>query len=85
MQPKGKYMNKLLFAALLAVCVASGCGGKMYYESADKSKNETERDHMECEYEAEKATASVVDSSERRERIDSLVDKCMKLKGYQPQ
>ncbi len=62
-----------------------GCGAKTYYESADKSKNETDRDHMECEYEAEKATAPVVDSSERRERIDSLVDKCMKLKGYQPQ
>lgn len=82
---KGKGMKNILFAAFLAMVFTSGCGGKTYYESADKSKNETEREHMECEYEAEKATASVVDSDERRERIDSLVDKCMRLKGYQPQ
>ncbi|MEF3697996.1 hypothetical protein [Desulfolutivibrio sp.] len=78
-------MNKKISLALSAGLFLLGCGGKTYYESADKSKNETEREHMECEYEAEKATASVVDSDERRERIDSLVDKCMRLKGYQPE
>ncbi|WP_256128299.1 hypothetical protein [Desulfolutivibrio sulfoxidireducens] len=40
---------------------------------------------MECQYEAEKATAGVVDNDDRLERIESLVDKCMKLKGYQPE
>ena len=74
----------LVLLFLTASLFVSGCGGKTYYQNADKSENETGRDHMECEYEAEKATAGVVDGDERRERIDSLVDKCMRLRGYQP-
>lgn len=77
-------MVKVLLIALVMSLFAFGCGSKTYYSSADKSKNDTDRDHMECQYEAEKATAGVVDNDDRLERIDSLVDKCMRLKGYQP-
>jgi len=78
-------MTRPLLLILVAVFFVIGCGGKTYYGSADKSRNETEKDHMSCEYEAEKATAGVVDNAERQERIASLVDKCMRLKGYQPE
>jgi hypothetical protein len=78
-------MTRALLLFLIAAFFVTGCGGKTYYVSADKSRNETEKDHMTCEYEAEKATAGVVDNAERQERISSLVDKCMRLKGYQPE
>ncbi len=77
-------MTRFVLLAVLMSFFVIGCGGKTYYKSPDKSENETSKDHMECEYEAEKATAGVVDNEARLERIESMVDKCMKLKGYQP-
>lgn len=76
-------MRRIMLACAAAL-VLGGCGGRQMYKSPDKSAVQEERDYAECDWEASKATAGLADSSEMRDRVQALVDKCMRARGYAP-
>ena len=71
----------LLLAALAAVS-AFGCAAKPMYESPERSQAQMERDFSDCDWEAARATGNVAKGADRQTRIEELLDKCMKAKGY---
>jgi hypothetical protein len=70
-----------LLAAVAAVAV-SGCSAKPMYESPERSQAQMERDFSDCDWEAARATGNVAKGADRQARIEELLDKCMKAKGY---
>jgi len=76
-------MRKMMVLAVaLAAFAAPGCGGKQKYVSHEKSQVQQDQDLADCDWEASRATGNVASSGERKDRIQELVDKCMKAKGY---
>lgn len=69
----------LLAAAALLLC---GCGGREKYSKADAELTQEERDYDECDWEASRSVGSAVRDGDRTDRIEELVDKCMRAKGY---
>lgn len=69
----------LLAAAALLLC---SCGGREKYTKADAELTQEERDYDECDWEASRSVGSTVKDGDRIERIEELVDKCMRAKGY---
>jgi hypothetical protein len=71
---------------LLVVAVAMvsvfGCSAKPMYESPERSHAQMERDFSDCDWEAARATGNVAKGNDRQTRIEELLDKCMKAKGY---
>lgn len=74
----------LAAVVLAAALAAGGCGGRAKYTHPYKDLAQEESDYSECDWEASKATGNVQKSGDRSERIDELIDKCMKAKGYRP-
>jgi len=70
----------LLFAA--AALLSAGCGGREKYAKVDAELSQEERDYDECDWEASRSVGSAVKDGDRAERIEELVDKCMRAKGY---
>jgi len=71
-----------LFVIALTAVLASGCSAKPMYESPERSQAQMERDFSDCDWEAARATGNVAKGSDRQARIEELLDKCMKAKGY---
>ncbi len=60
-----------------------GCEGT--YRHATKSQADFERERAECQYEADKTTASMDApeySYERTSKVDSLIQQCLNLRGW---
>lgn len=66
----------VLAAAAFLLC---GCGGREKYTKADAELTQEERDYDECDWEASRSVGSTVKDGDR---IEELVDKCMRAKGY---
>jgi len=71
-----------LFAALVLALAAAGCGGRSTYTHPMKDAGQEKADYADCDWEASKATGNLQKSGERSDRIEELIDKCMKAKGY---
>lgn len=75
------------YTAMGVLCVALfvfGCGGRTYYKNPNAPSVQEEKDYSECNYEAARATGNLPDNGERRDRVEDLVHKCMKARGYAP-
>jgi hypothetical protein len=59
----------------------SACEMKQYVR-ADTPPEQKHRDTVECRYEAEKATASLINPFDRGMRNADLVQQCMIVRGY---
>lgn len=70
----------LLFA--VATVLTGGCGGREKYAKVDAELSQEERDYDECDWEASRSVGSTVKDGDRAERIEELVDKCMRARGY---
>lgn len=66
---------------LLACLLAGGCGGKPRYERAGATSAQQEQDNADCAWEAAKATGNMPDEG-RSDRLQELLDACMRAKGY---
>ena len=77
-------MRMLVLAALALTLALGGCGGRSKYTHPVKDAAQEEADWAECDWEASKATGNVVKSGDRSDRIEELIAKCMKAKGYRP-
>jgi len=74
--------TKPLFVLAAAALLLCGCGGREKYTKADAELTQEERDYDECDWEASRSVGSTVKDGDRIERIEELVDKCMRAKGY---
>lgn len=71
---------KTLLTLTLAATLA-GCASVVYVkEGADHAK--MEQDQRECEYEASKATAGIMNGMEAGWAKGELEIKCMRIRGY---
>ncbi|MFP5238230.1 MAG: hypothetical protein ACLGQW_00215 [Acidobacteriota bacterium] len=69
-------------AGLLLACLsAGGCGGTPRYERSGATPAQQEQDNADCAWEAGKATGNMP-SKDREERLQELMDACMRAKGY---
>lgn len=75
--------TQLLLLLAAAALLLSGCGGREKYSKVDAELTQEERDYNECDWEASRSVGSAVKDGDRAERIEELVDKCMRAKGYQ--
>lgn len=72
----------LILFSLLVLQLAACGGGRTVYTHPDRSANDEHRDYQECLFEAQKATGNLQDSGDREDRINEMVDSCMRSKGY---
>lgn len=75
---------RIIALGCLAALLVAGCGGRRMYESPEKSRAQEERDYAECDWEASRATAGLADGGEMRDRVEALIEKCMRARGYAP-
>lgn len=68
--------------ALALALVAGGCGGRSTYTHPVNDKVKEESDYSDCDWEASKATGNLQKNGDRSSRIEELIDKCMKARGY---
>ncbi|MBI4803773.1 MAG: hypothetical protein HY795_00895 [Desulfovibrio sp.] len=72
----------ILLVFAFAVASVFGCSAKPMYESPERTQAQMERDFSDCDWEAARATGNVAKGGDRQARIEELLDKCMKAKGY---
>ena len=75
-------MRTACLCTLLAASLLLTACGRHIYTQPGRSAADEERDYNECAYEAAKATGNLAKDSQRDSRIDDIVEKCMKAKGY---
>ncbi|WP_243439265.1 hypothetical protein [Fundidesulfovibrio soli] len=66
---------------ILACLLAGGCGGAPRYERHGATPAQQEQDNADCAWEAAKATGNMPGTG-REERVQELMDACMRAKGY---
>lgn len=74
-------MGRTFAVLILLALVCAACGAKPWVH-AERTETQALRDQYECRYEAEKATGNLADNSDREERIESMIESCMRSKGY---
>ncbi len=79
------FAMQVLPATLLLALLLGGCGGKTVYTHPDFDKTQSEQDYHGCAFEAQKATGNLADDSSRKERVEEMIDSCMRSKGYSPE
>lgn len=67
---------------LLLLVAAPGCGGRDVYRHPDLTAQDEEHDYQQCLFEAQKATGNLEDSGDREDRIEEMIESCMRSKGY---
>lgn len=79
-------MRVLLVTSLVCMLLmTAGCGaGRDVYHHPDLNAQDEERDYNNCLFEAQKSTGNLSDSDDREDRIEEMVDSCMRSKGYTP-
>lgn len=75
-------MPRLLVLVLTALLLASGCSGAARVENSKVPPRLAEADLTDCENQAYLATASLTSQGQAETRRETLVDACMKSKGY---
>jgi hypothetical protein len=71
---------KTMITIAAAAVLATGCG-TVRYVSAD-GREATPRDFQECEYEALKATAGVMNAAQAGWMAGQITNRCMAMKGF---
>jgi hypothetical protein len=71
----------MLAVAACAALSASACGGTSYVNS-QKSPAQRDQDLADCDWEASRSTGNMAAKGERKDRVQELIEKCMKAKGY---
>ncbi len=72
--------RRILILVALGLLLA-GCGRKVYVHP-ELTPAQEEQDYHGCKFEAEKSAGNLSDSSAYEERVKSMIDSCMKSKGY---
>lgn len=73
---------KTLLILSVAALLLCGCGGREKYGKVDTERTQEDLDYDQCDWEASRSVSAVPKDSDRQDRIEELVDKCMKAKGY---
>jgi len=73
--------NTCGFAALLALVVA-GCNGGSSWYRAGASKSDIDSDLHACDQEARDNTVSFGDDPAAGQRLQELMNLCMRMRGY---
>lgn len=75
-------MKTSIACLLLGLLLLTPACGRHVYTSSSRSAEQEERDYNECAYEAEKATGNLSKKEDRSDRVENMIDLCMKSKGY---
>lgn len=73
---------KRIFLCCLLVLSLSGCGGRHIYVSPDRSPAQEEKDYYDCRFDAEKSTGNLSNKENRDDRVNTMIDSCMRARGY---
>lgn len=71
-----------IFLFAITFVLLTACGGRTVYMNPERSPQDEEKDYYDCLYEAQKATGNLDDSGDREDRIEEMIDSCMRSKGY---
>jgi hypothetical protein len=68
---------------ILAILVLCSCAGRAdWTKNGVFDPNQSPKDYRECDYEAQKATAMIMNGIERGYQRATLRGQCMEIRGY---
>jgi hypothetical protein len=77
-----KWRHLRLITVATAALAVAGCGPTMQYAKPGATAADLERNQAQCNYEAEAATAAIVDPAQRGWQSGGLIASCMKARGW---